>query len=64
MNKVIEITIAPNGLTRIVTSGFFGNACREASRSIEQSLGQHCEEQLTSEFYISQRTQTQQHHNQ
>ncbi|QDT31949.1 DUF2997 domain-containing protein [Thalassoglobus polymorphus] len=64
MSKTIEITIAPNGQSRVETKGFVGNECLEASRFIERSLGQHLDEQLTSEFYASQKAETQQHHNQ
>lgn len=49
--KFIEITIAPNGETRIETKGFSGAACKDASRSIEQALGQALAEQLTAEFH-------------
>jgi len=49
--KVIEITIAPNGQTKVETKGFHGGECRDASRLIEQTLGRQASEQLTAEFY-------------
>ena len=49
--KTIEIIVSPDGQTRVETSGFVGVECREASRFIEQALGQQENEQLTSEFY-------------
>ena len=47
----IEITISPTGQTRVETKGFAGSSCREASRFLEQALGQKKAERLTSEFY-------------
>jgi Protein of unknown function (DUF2997) len=49
--KTIEITISSNGETRVETKGFQGAECRQASRFIEQALGQRTAEQLTAEFY-------------
>jgi len=49
--KSIEITIAPDGQTKVETKGFQGGECREASRLIERALGQQASEQLTAEFY-------------
>lgn len=64
MSKTIEIIISPNGQSRVETKSFVGSECLEASRFIERSLGQPLDEQLTSEFYASQKAETQQHHNQ
>ena len=38
--KTIEIIIAPNGQSRVETKGFVGSECRQASRFVEQTLGQ------------------------
>ena len=57
MNKVIEITISPTGETNVQTKGFTGGECREASRFVEQALGQRTAEQLTGEFYQQQKTE-------
>ena len=51
MTKTIEITIAPDGSSRVETKGFAGSTCREASRLIEQALGQSLNEQLKPEFH-------------
>jgi len=59
LSKTITITIAPNGQSTVETSGFAGAECKQASRFIEQSLGQRTSEKLTSEFYASE---TQQQH--
>jgi DUF2997 family protein len=49
--KTIEIIVAPNGQTKIETKGFAGPSCREASRFVEEALGQTTGEQLTAEFH-------------
>jgi len=54
MSKTIEIIVSPNGETTVTTKGFAGSSCREASKFIEQALGQRTGERLTSEFYASQ----------
>jgi hypothetical protein len=52
--KLIEITVDAKGQTKVETSGFTGGECREASKFIEQALGQRCGEKLTAEFYQGQ----------
>lgn len=51
MSKIIEIIVSPAGETRVETKGFSGSECREASRFIEQALGQRTSEQLTADFH-------------
>lgn len=51
MTKTIEITVSPKGQTTVTTRGFAGSSCREASRFIEQALGQQVSEQLTAEYH-------------
>ncbi len=51
--KTIEILISPKGETSVQTKGFAGGNCREASKFIEESLGQRLGEQLTVEFHQS-----------
>ena len=55
--KVIRVIVGPRGETRVETKGFSGGECREASRFLEQALGQPLGEQLTSEFYQAQSTE-------
>ena len=52
-SKIIEIIIAPNGQTQVETKGFTGSECRDASRLIEQALGQQASEVLKAEFHQS-----------
>ena len=52
--KTIEITVDPRGQSQVVTKGFTGGECREASRFLEQALGTGSTETLTAEFYQDQ----------
>ena len=52
--KIIEITVDSKGQTKVETRGFTGGECREASRFIEQALGQNTAEKLTAEFHQCQ----------
>jgi hypothetical protein len=54
--KIIEITVSPTGESRVQTHGFTGGECREASRFIEQALGQRTAETLTAEYHQGQQT--------
>ena len=60
MSQTIEILITPEGRTSVQTLGFSGPSCREASKFIEQALGQRLAERVTAEFHQSQTTQQQQ----
>lgn len=51
--KIVEVIVSPSGETRVQTKGFFGSGCRDASRFVEEALGQRIGEQLTSEFHQS-----------
>ena len=57
MSKTIEIIVSPKGETTVTTKGFAGSSCREASKFIEQALGQQTGERMTSEFYAQQTQQ-------
>lgn len=52
--RQIEIIVSPTGETRLQTKGFTGSACRDASKLIEEALGQRREEHLTAEFHVAQ----------
>ena len=49
--KTIEILVSPTGQTTVQTKGFAGSSCRDASKFIEQALGQQTSETLTAEFH-------------
>jgi hypothetical protein len=57
--KIIEITVDSKGQSRVVTRGFTGGECREASKFIEQALGQRIDEKLTADFYQTQSSEHQ-----
>jgi hypothetical protein len=61
MSKTIEIIVSPKGETTVTTKGFAGSSCRDASKFIEQALGQQTSERLTAEFHQAQ--QVEQQHN-
>lgn len=52
--KTIEIVVGPKGETTVQTKGFTGPGCRDASKFVEQALGQRMAEQLTPEFHQGQ----------
>jgi hypothetical protein len=52
--KTIEITVDSKGGTKVETKGFTGSSCREASKFVEEALGQRTAEHLTSAFYSAQ----------
>jgi len=56
----IEIIVSPDGSTTVTTKGFAGQSCRDASKFIEQALGQRINEQLTAEFHQAQSVEQQQ----
>ena len=49
--KTIEIIISPQGETRLETRGFAGVACQDASRFIENALGEKSSDRPTAERY-------------
>ena len=52
--KIIEIVVSPKGETTVQTKGFTSGECREASKLLEQALGQRTGEKLTGEFHATQ----------
>ena len=60
MNKRIEIVVDTKGSTTAETKGFVGGECIQASRFVEQALGQKTNERTTAEFYAKASEQVQQ----
>jgi hypothetical protein len=58
----IEIIVTPQGEARVQTKGFAGADCQQASRFLEQGLGQRTQEQFTAEFHQSTNSVQQQQH--
>ena len=52
--KTIEIVVTPDGASTVLTNGFTGSACQQASQFLEKALGSRIDEKLTSEFYQAQ----------
>jgi hypothetical protein len=52
--KIIEVIVSPTGETKLETKGFAGSSCRDASKFLEEALGQRAGEQLTAEFHSQQ----------
>ncbi len=57
--KTIEITVSPQGEIRLETKGFAGASCQDASRFIENALGEMLSHQPTAERYQVSAGQTQ-----
>ena len=57
--KTIEIVVSPKVETTVTTRGFAGSSCRDASKFIEQALGQQIGERLTAEFHQGQQVSQQ-----
>ena len=58
--KTIEIIVTADGRTSVQTLGFSGPSCRDASRFIEEALGQRIAENRTAEFFQAQAVDQQQ----
>jgi hypothetical protein len=54
MSRSIEVIVSPTGETQVETKGFAGSGCRDASRFVEEALGQRVGEQLTAEFHATE----------
>jgi hypothetical protein len=61
VTQVIEITIGPDGQTKMETKGFAGPSCRSASQFLEEALGCRVGEELTAEFHKAQTTSSVHH---
>ena len=55
--KTIEITIDAKGQATVQTKGYAGAGCRDASKFIEQALGETVTDKPTAEFYQPQANQ-------
>jgi Protein of unknown function (DUF2997) len=51
VDKKIIITVSPDGATTVQTTGYTGPACKDASRFIEEALGEKTAERLTPEYH-------------
>ena len=51
MTKFIEVIVSATGQVVLQSKGFGGSECRDATRALEQALGQSISEQLTADFH-------------
>ena len=51
--KNIIIIVKPDGKAVVETTGFYGTSCREASKFIEQALGERQAESFKPEYYMT-----------
>lgn len=51
--KTIIIIIGPDGRSMLETAGFYGSSCKDASRFIEQALGQTQGETFKPEYHLT-----------
>jgi len=56
--KNIEVIVSPTGESKIETKGFAGASCRDASRFVEEALGQRVSEQVTADFHAASASTT------
>ena len=49
--KTIKIIVTAEGKTTLQTVGFVGPSCRDASKFLEDALGQRLAEHYTTEFH-------------
>ncbi len=49
--KTITLIISPDGKAKVETHGFDRQSCKDASKFIEQALGQKTAEQLKPEYF-------------
>lgn len=62
MSRTIEVVINAKGELTVTTKSFTGTSCRDASRSLEEALGQRLGEQVTAEFHQAQTAEQHQQH--
>ena len=56
MDKKIIITVSPTGETTVQTHGYTGPACKDASRFLEDAIGEKTAEQLTPDYHRADTT--------
>jgi hypothetical protein len=59
MQRIIEVTVSPQGETKVQTKGFQGGDCLEASKFLETALGIPTSDKKTGEFFGTAENQQQ-----
>lgn len=60
MKRTIEVTVLPTGEIHIEAVGFVGTSCKEATKALEEALGQMELFQTKPEYHQRNRTANQQ----
>ena len=58
--KTIEVIVSPDGSSKVETHGFVGSECQQASRFLEQALGQKQRDKRKAEYFQPETRQTNQ----
>jgi hypothetical protein len=58
--KTIELIVSPDGTSKVETKGFTGSSCQQASRFLENALGQKQNEKLTADYFKTTVSETNQ----
>ena len=61
--KHIQVTVAPDGESKVEAFGFSGNACRSATDAIRKGLGFDTDERLKADFHQAKQSSEQQARN-
>jgi hypothetical protein len=56
MPRVIELIVSKDGQTTVQTKGFSGGTCIQASKWLEQAIGNVTADQKTAEFFETAKT--------
>jgi hypothetical protein len=51
VQRVIEVTVSPQGAVTVQTKGYAGSNCLQASKFLEEALGVTTTDRKTTEFY-------------
>ena len=51
MSRTIEVIISPDAVTRVEAKGFTGSSCLEATKFLEECLGETLSRQLKPEVH-------------
>ena len=51
MPRTIEVVVEPDATVRIRTLGYSGQACCQASKYLEETLGQFSSDRLTNDYF-------------
>jgi hypothetical protein len=53
MSRIIEMIVSPKGETTLLTKGYAGSDCLQASKFLEEALGLSLSDSKTAEYYTA-----------